>query len=315
MPSITREIWNADFVVDTNVINWALDDHEYLRRLIDLLMRMTARPEYGKCWFALTSLVELLQTSKLARRTQLLECLLYVCGHLKDRIQFFAPLQTVLEGEWEDPPITPTAKVVQVDPAIRRAIATGALGGTKLEEFTIENIEWRKKQKTNYQSDVSEWKRRYQSESVFRESVDDALKNFDAPRGFGFCDDIAAQVVASLPRHPSDALEKALTNPSRYRSTWTFALLVRLSQFAQTLPDDVKAREFGEYGDTLRAHLNDVADAAIAAVGASCGILITEDECLRERLNLLHDRGLGRTQGFSMEFLAKSWYPPNGNRD
>ncbi|WPB72894.1 hypothetical protein KYC5002_28005 [Archangium violaceum] len=315
MPSITRKIWNADFVVDTNVINWALDDREYLRRLIDLLKRMTARPEYGKCWFALTSLIELLQTANPTRRTQLLESLLFVCGHLKNRIQFFAPLQTTLEWEWEDPPTTPTAIVDQIEPAIRKAIATGTLDGTKLEEFRIENLEWRKKQKFNHQANVNEWRKTYQSNPEFRESVNNALENFQSPAGFSSCDDIAAQIIASLPQQPADALTKALDNPSRYRSTWIFSLLVRLSQFAQTIPENVKTRNFSEYGDTLNSHPNDIIDATIAAVSASCGIMITEDECLRERLNLLHDRGLGRTQGFSMDFLANNWYPPNGNRD
>lgn len=313
MLSITRESWNADFAVDTNVINHALDDSEYCRTLVDLLTRMA---EHGKCWFAMTSFVELIQTSDSSRRTKLLEKLLHICTRLGDRISFFSHLKLAIEYEWASSPMTPPAlSSSDLASDIHSAIKTGSLKGTNLEEFKVAKLDWIKNQKPVYKSQTQNGRAAYQANPDFRATVNFALKNFHPPIAHKFCEDVVTPILEELGLPYPDAITQALNKPHRYPTTWTFALLVRLSHIAQTIPDDTKEREFREYGNTLKFRHNDIVDATIAAVSASCGIMITEDECLRARLNFLHDRRLGRTRGFALNFLANNWYPQDRNSE
>lgn len=53
-----------------------------------------------------------------------------------------------------------------------------------------------------------------------------------------------------------------------------------------------------------------MADANIAALGARCGFLITQDSLLRERINFLHARGACRLQAFEFSDVEKNWNEP-----
>jgi len=109
-------------------------------------------------------------------------------------------------------------------------------------------------------------------------------------------------------------------------TVWTFALLARLAQVAQTLfgvdrpaffrvvneiarnseDDMVRKREV----PVFVPHRNDLSDAAIGASAATCGILITEDEQLGLRVNFLHAGDLVRTQAFRVDDLYLRWKAP-----
>jgi hypothetical protein len=85
----------------------------------------------------------------------------------------------------------------------------------------------------------------------------------------------------------------AKASPERYLSTWTFASLFRIAQFAATIPVQERAKgSFGGYAKLLKSDKNDMTDATIAALGARCGFLITQDSDLRERITFLHERGV-----------------------
>jgi len=106
-------------------------------------------------------------------------------------------------------------------------------------------------------------------------------------------------------------LKLAKAKPEKYLATWTFSLLVRVAQFAQTIPPTQKSvGPFGGYAKLLKSHNNDVIDATLAALGARCGFLITQNGGLHERINFLFARNVGRLQAFEFSDIEANWNPP-----
>ncbi len=117
-------------------------------------------------------------------------------------------------------------------------------------------------------------------------------------------------------RDPIEGLKLAKAKPNNYLATWTFSLLVRIAQFAQTVPTKERiAGPFGGYAKLLKSHENDIIDATLAALGARCGFLITQDGDLPERINFLFDRNVGRLQAFELSDIEANWHPPNGYKE
>jgi hypothetical protein len=304
-------VWNADFVVDTNVLSNALDDGAILQRLIDLVQRMTAKEEYGSGWLAMATFLEMLATSNPKKRIQLVELFHHLLQVVGSRVKIFAPFQMLIEAEWSDRRV-PYWKSAHLEAVTKEALNVGDIGGTFLGKARDEFLAWKKTQRTQYRKTTSKWRQLFVTNTAFRSSVEEALRNWKAPEAYATCDDVALGIMRSDGRQPDDtAFENARRCPKDYLCTWTFALLVRMSQFAQTIPGDIRQAKFSEFGDVLRPNKNDLVDANVAATGAKCGILITEDNGLMERVNLLYQRNLMRLQAFGLNFLADAWRPPS----
>ncbi len=97
-----------------------------------------------------------------------------------------------------------------------------------------------------------------------------------------------------------------------YPCIWTFSLLARLSQYAQTIEEGERKAKFAEFADLLEAHENDFIDADIVGTGAHCGMMITNDHGLIARLNRLHDANLIWIQAFTVSDALRAYNPPNG---
>jgi hypothetical protein len=302
-------IWNADFVVDTNVLSNALDNEEILRRLIDLMQRMTAKKEYGSGWLAMPTFLEMLATTSRPKRIRLVELLFRLLQEVGGRVKIFAPFQMLVKAEWNDR-VVPYWRSAHLKALTKEVLDTGDIEGTLLGEARDEFLAWKKTQRSQYLTTSLKWRQSFIKEPAFRADVERALKSWKAPEAYAECDDVALRIMRSDGRQPDTAFEKARQFPQDYLCTWTFSLLVRLSQFAQTVPSAIREAKFSEFGDVLKPNKNDLVDANIAASGAKCGILITEDKGLTARVNLLHQRNLTRLQAFGLKFLADNWRPP-----
>jgi hypothetical protein len=92
--------------------------------------------------------------------------------------------------------------------------------------------------------------------------------------------------------------------------------LARLADYAATLTKAERKANFAQYGRLLESDPNDYLDAYIASTGGMCGMLMTNDEGLIEKLNFLHDiqPPLVRLQAFTVHDALIAYNPPNGDR-
>jgi hypothetical protein len=108
---------------------------------------------------------------------------------------------------------------------------------------------WREEHRKWFDQSGSESIQAYSTDPMVKEALKHALENVQFPDIFNWCDDIASGLIEDFAKlDPVVALPRAKADPERYLATWTYALLVRVSQFAQTIPVDERAH--GPFGRT-----------------------------------------------------------------
>jgi len=318
-------IWNADVLLDSSVLSQAALAPGLYRRLALFTHRLTARQEFGKVWVPWTALQEMAATPDPKRR-DVLGVLLNLYRELGDRILLTGELNDMIAGEWATPPHAASCSVGNLEGELLACIR-GNGAGTKLDQLGRDFAAWRVKQRAQYVELMAKWTKRYLDDETrvateselkkptFREAIAAALDKAREPAElYEFCDDLAGQLIEDYAQQdPTEGLKAAKAKPEKYLATWTFSLMVRIAQFAQTVPKrERSAGPFGGYAKLLRSHENDIIDATLAALGARCGFLITQDGDLRERTNFLFARKVGRLQAFEFSDIEASWHPPNG---
>jgi hypothetical protein len=309
--SLAREIWHADFLIDSSVFSQAALDRRLYDRLARQIHKMTARDEYGRAWIPWTAFEEMAATPDPKRR-DVLGVLVNLHRELEDRILLTGDLEHVIAGEWSDPPHSASLSLGQLDGDLL-ACVRGNGAGTILDAHGHGFTNWRKQRHEDYEAKTEKWRSKYFENENTRRALAMALENVRHPEIFEFCDDIAGQLIEQFAkREKEEGLKLAKATQENYLSTWTFALLVRIAQFAQTLPTAERAKgPFGAYARLLKPDENDTIDATIAALGARCGFLITEDGVMRERINFLHGRKVCRLQAMGFSDIEANWHPPN----
>ncbi len=136
------------------------------------------------------------------------------------------------------------------------------------------------------------------------------VPTFFSTEGLTQCDDIAGDLIAEA--NVSLTVETAKVRHRDHPCIWTFSLLGRLAQYAQTITGEERTARFSALQDVLTPNPNDFIDADIAGTGAHCGMMITNDRCLIAKLNRLYDANLTRLQGFTVSDALAAYNPPNG---
>jgi len=318
-------IWNADVLIDSSVFGQAALGPGLYRRLALFAHRLTARREFGKVWVPWTALQEMAATPDPQRR-EVLGVLLNLSRELGDRILLTGPFDYVIAAEWATPPRFRSVSIGQIEDELLACIR-GNGAGTQLDEMGRDFGAWRPKQRAQRDELLRKWTERYSADEsqaaseskpgkpTARHAIAVALDKVRQPSElYEFCDDLAVQLIKDYARRdPTEGLKLAKAEPEKYLATWTFSLLVRIAQFAQTVPKKERiAGPFGRYAKLLKSHENDIIDATLAALGARCGFLITQDGDLRERINFLFDRQVGRLQAFEFSDIEANWHPPTG---
>jgi len=305
-----REIWHADFLIETSVFGCAALDRRFYERLAVQVHKMTAKEGYGKAWIPWTAFHEMIATPDPKRR-EILGVLVDLYRELGDRIVLTGSLEETLAGEWSDPQRFVSASLGQLEEELL-ACVRGNGAGTVIDEAGRDFAEWRLKKRAEYTASVEEFRAKYRSSEQFGKTIGAVLARARPPDIYETCDDVAAQLIVNFAqRDREQGLRLAKATPKKYLSTWTFALLYRIAQFAQTIPTEERARgPFGGYAKLLKSHPNDMTDATIASLGARCGFLITQDGDLRERINFLHARETCRIQAFEFSDIEANWNVP-----
>jgi hypothetical protein len=308
-----RYVHNADVLFDSNVIE--ANDPLAERRLLALSELLVEKPDRGHIWFSLTSLSELLGPSDAAMRIELLKRFQNLYRRLGDRVRFYnpKPFASVFD-EWNDAnPVY--ARVDSIDEEVTDAIKAGDLVG----QLKIGREHWeadRARLWQNHANNVNKYRATYKSDPAFREAFKKSVELLRTSNALEQCDDIATQLIVTYAKRQEADLELAKAKSADYPCTWTYSLLVRLADYAATLTKAEWKANFAQYGRLLKSDRNDYLDAYIAATGGACGMLITNDEGLIDKLNFLHDAQpqLVRLQGITVFDALKSYNPPNGDR-
>ena len=184
--------------------------------------------------------------------------------------------------------------------------------GTVIDEEAQHFAEWRATRREAYAAANQDFTDKYRSDERLQQEIDVVLGGAHPPQIYESCDDAAAQLIHTFAKQDRESgIKAAKANPDRFLSTWTFAVLFRIAQIAQTVPTEDRARgSLGRYAKLLKPDKNDFSDATIAALGARCGFLITQDSNLRERITFLYRRGACRIQAFSFEYIEATWSVP-----
>ena len=304
-------IRNADVLVETSVFGVAATSRALYERLARLAHRLTARPEYGKLWVPSITLDEMAATP-VPRRADVLGVLLNLYRELGDRIVLTGELEQIVAGEWATPPRFASVPIGQLEEDLV-ACVRGSGAGTKIDAMGREFAAWRRERRAEHDKFLMELEKKYAADPKARQAISLALDKARQPTElYEFCDDIAAQLIREFAgKDPVEGLKLAKAEPERYLATWTYSLLLRVAQFAQTIPPRERSTSpFGAYAKLLKSHENDIIDATLAAVGAVCGLLITQDGGLRERLNFLHGRHVSRIQAFEFSEVEAYWIEP-----
>jgi len=308
-----RYVHHADVLFDSNVIR--ANDELAEKRLLALADLLVEKPDRGYIWFALTSLYEMLAPNDAAKRIDVLKRFQNLYTRFGDRVRFFGagPFASVI-AEWADEgPMY--ARADAIDDAVNASIAAGDLVGVLKEardEWEVEKARlWK-----SHADDVARYRAIYESNPAFREDFKRSVERLGTINALEQCDDIARHLIVGLAKRLETDLEVAKANPAVYPCTWTYSLLVRLADYAATLTKAEWKANFAQYGRLLKSDPNDYLDAYIAATGGACGMVITNDEGLIEKLNFLHDiqPPLVRLQGFTVYDTLIAYNPPNGDK-
>ncbi len=231
------------------------------------------------------------------------------------RVNVLAAVPTLIRQEWNRDGVLYIGRDA-LEAMLTRALDAGSVEGTGLDALRDDFLGFRDRQRAESQRHQAELAQTYASNPRFEVELRAALQNWQAPDAYGHCDDLAEGLVA---RYVEGAREISteLRNYEQHLTVWTFALMVRLAQIAQTIPCDTRLQFFQSVGmEVFAPDENDLIDAGIAATGANTGMIITEDRGLRDRINFLHARNLIRVQAFSIEVVAARWIaPPAGPRE
>jgi hypothetical protein len=298
-----RIIWNADVVVDTNVVSRASRSEGRFWVVANMLRRMTARPELGAVHFGIGSIDEWLASENEATQLQYLRTFRRLYKFLPNRLMMLGDVPSMIEGEWATPFHSRRVRAEFLDAEIAKVLDRGTIRGTVLEVARTRHLKRRADQQAAFDVERERFQKHYRTDEKFRTAIQQVLTNL-GPEAFTICDDLAAQLIVAHGKRPASAVKLALKNPGRYLTTWTFALLRRLSQFAQTFPNDLRSFAGDRFLEVLKPRPSDFADAEIAASGARCGLLITEDQTLMARINLLWNAELIRLQAVDTEEAA-----------
>jgi hypothetical protein len=305
-----REIRHSDFLVETSVLGCAADDRRLYERLAIQLHKMTAKKGYGKAWIPWTTFHEMIATPDPGRR-DILGVLVNLYRELGDRIVLTGSLDETIVGEWAEKQHVPSRSFGQLEEELLSCMR-GNGAGTMIDEEARHFVEWRLAKRLEYEKQTNRWVAAYRADSKFGQAISAVLQTARPPAIYDACADVAEQVIEDLAKQDKErGLRLAKESPERYPATWTFSLLFRIAQFAQTIPAQERAKgPFGRYAKLLKSHPNDMNDATIAALGARCGFLITQDGDLRERITFLHDRQACRLQAVEFGDIEANWNEP-----
>ena len=95
---------------------------------------------------------------------------------------------------------------------------------------------------------------------MFREEFDTSMQRFFSSDGLEQCDDIAQDLVSDtgLPL----TMDEVKSRHADFPCVWTFSLLGRLSQYAQTIEESERESRFAPYADVLAGRHPQVWDAS-----------------------------------------------------
>ncbi len=304
-----RQVRRADVLFDSNVIRANDDDAE--RKLHALTELLIAHPDQGNVWFSLMSLSELSAPTSAERRIELLKRFRNLYRRFGDRVQFMRSLKDNVRAECTAS-LFPSANASAVDSDIVKSISAGDLVGLLKEaheDWRSEKARVRKK----YEEHHKHGQKHYAERAEIRLEFAQSIQTYFSTEGLNQCDDFARDLIAGLTSSdPSLTLDAVKARYQNYPCIWTFSLLARLAQYAQTITDEERERNFHSFDDVLRPDQNDFIDADIAGTGAHCGMMITNDHDLIAKLNRLYDANLIWMQGFTVSDVLVAYNPPNG---
>lgn len=237
--------------------------------------------------------------------------LLNLHRELENRLSVTSSLETSITREWEEPPASGFLRWEVLEPVVVQCVqSTGA--GTWLDDAGNGFRTWKKEHYGWYAEAVEEMRAEYAREPRFRKELLGVLTSATREQMMELCDDIAGRFIREATgREPAEALPVARANYNRYWVTWTYAILVRFAQYAQTIPTAERTKgPFGGYTKLLQNDENDFNDAQLAALAGHCGFIITEDRGLRERINFLQSRGFIRLQAMDFQDIEANWHEP-----
>ncbi len=304
-----RQVHRADVLFDSNVFRANNDDAE--RKLHDLTELLIAHPDQGNVWFSLMSLTELVAPTSRETRIELLKRFRNLYLKFGDRVGFMRSLDDNVRAECAAKPF-PSSSASVADGDIVKSIAAGDLVGLLKEDHEVWSAK-KKKIRETYEEYGKRNEKNYGERADIRSALALSIPNYFSINGLEQCDDIAAGLIAELASSdPSLTLDAVKARYQNYPCIWTFSLLARLAQYAQTITDDERKRNFPSFRDVLEPHPNDFIDADIAGTGAHCGTMITNDRGLIAKLNRLYDANLIWMQGFTVSDALVAYNPPNG---
>lgn len=296
-------VTHSDVLLDSSVIRSGLSSVDSVRSrdLVELLDRML--PRASKVWVAGTTLMEILGGSEASALALVIE-LKRLSGHFGSAIGIFPELDKVVRAESSGDGI-PVADLRDLAPAIDGCIRAGRLIGA-FEQGRASWLAHREKVRANHELESARLQEAWAEDSDFRSALIAAVQQFFAPAGLAHADDVLVRYFGELGLDVSK-VERLKASWTSYPSCWTYALLRRLRDFAVTIPPGQLPRELESFADVLEPHPNDLVDAEIAAVGAQCGALITDDTALARRILRLTDAGLTRAVALPVSDWLQSW--------
>jgi len=305
-----RQVHRADVLFDSNVFR--ANDDESEKKLHALANLLIAHPGQGDFWFSLMSLSELIASSSRERRIELLKRFRNFYLKLRDRVKFMQSLEANVRAECTGSKMIPSSSASDVDDDIVKSIVAGDLVGLLKEaheDWRSEKTRLRKK----YEEHHKHGQKHYAERAEIRLEFAQSIQTYFSTEGLNQCDDFARDLIAGLTSSdPSLTLDAVKARYQNYPCIWTFSLLARLAQYAQTITDEERERNFHSFDDVLRPDQNDFIDADIAGTGAHCGMMITNDHDLIAKLNRLYDANLIWMQGFTVSDVLVAYNPPNG---
>jgi hypothetical protein len=301
-----RQVHHADVLFDSSVICANDDDAERkLHALTDLLV---AHSDQGNVWFSLMTLSELIAPGSAETRVELIKRFRNLYLRFGERVRFMRSLDDNIRAECTTRRI-PSKPASVVDGDVAKSIAAGDLVGLLKEGRDDWDAE-KRRLREKYQNLVEKNRQQYERSADFRFAFAQCVPTYFSAEGLNQCDNIARDLIAEA--NPSLTLDTVKARYQDYPCIWTFSLLGRLAQYAQTITDDERKQHFPAFQDVLKPDPNDFIDADIAGTGASCGMMISNDRGLIAKLNRLYDANLIRLQAFTVSDALLAYNPPNG---